>query len=362
MSLLLLCLCNYFMNKHEHLKQADYTFQRGNRDLAKKYLSDFLSAHPHDEAGWMLMARVETEKENKIQCYERVLKINANNNEARIGLARLKSIRPTLPRPDHINASIWHPPKQNKNARRTTWAVVIMIFLFATTTLVVARNNPESKVSKMLGVATPALYGEPSLANNIAPQTRAQVSATYPQYAPLVDALINFAIQNSESGMEGAPERPGAGIIVSDKAGLEAKTTLEKALPQPGSLSSATITEQQITSWLVMEMKNNPDLPLNDIQVYLRDGKIQIWGMVNGNENSTSALIVGMIKIDSNKQPYFEIESLQIGQQIIPDLLLSQVESWLNQLLVEEINSQVPGLEMMNVNVTNGLITVSGMR
>lgn len=349
------------MNKQELCKQADYTFQRGNRELAKKYLSEFLSACPNDEAGWMLMGRIEEEKENKIQCYERVLKINANNNEARIALARLQSISPTLPKPDQINANIWQSPKPYKNTLRAALAVVIVIFLFGATTLVVARNNPESKVAKILAIATPTLYGA-SLADDIAPQTRAQVSAEYPQYAPLVDALISFAIQNSESGMEGAPERPGAEIVVSDKAGLEAKTELEKALPQPGSLSSATITEQQITSWLALEMKNSPDLPLSDIQVYLRDGKIQVWGMVNGKENSTSALIVGTIKINNNKQPYFELESLQIGQQIIPGLLLSQVESWLNQLLLEGINSQIPGLELMNVNVTKGLITVSGMR
>ncbi len=351
------------MTKQELLKQADYIFQRGNRELAKKYLSGFLSAHPNDEAGWMLMAHIEAEKENKIHCYERVLEINADHNEAKIGLARLKSISPTLPKPDHINVNIWQSPsKPYKNPLRTILAVVVVLFLFGTTTLVVARNNPESNVAKMFAVATPTLYGEPSLANDIAPETRAQVSVTYPQYAPLVDALINFAIQNSESGMEGAPERPGAEIATSDKTGMEAKTALKNALPQPGSLSSATITEQQITSWLVMEMKNSPDLPLSEVQVYLRDGKIRVWGIVNGKENSTSALIVGMINIDNNKQPYFEIESLQIGQQIIPDLLLTQMESWLNQLLVEEINSQVPGLELMNVNVTNGLITVSGMR
>ena len=351
------------MNKQELLKQADYNFQRGNRELAKKHLSEFLSAHPHDESGWMLMARVEAENENKIQCYQRVLKINANHNEAKIGLARLKSISPTLPRPGQIKTNPWQTPsKPYKSILRAISAVVIAIFLFGTTTFVVARNNPESKVAKMLAVATPTLYGDLSLANDVAPQTRAQVGATYPQYAPLVDVLINLAIQNSANGMEGAPERPGAEIATSDNTGLEAKLALESALPQPGSLSSVIITEQQITSWLALEMKNSPDLSLRDVQIYLRDGKIQVWGMVNGKENSTSALIVGMIKIDNDKQPYFEIESLQIGQQTIPSLLLVQVESWLNQLLAEAINSQVPGLELMNVNVTNGLITVSGMR
>ena len=35
------------MNKQELLKQADYTFQRGNRELAKKYLAELLTKYPN---------------------------------------------------------------------------------------------------------------------------------------------------------------------------------------------------------------------------------------------------------------------------------------------------------------------------
>jgi hypothetical protein len=111
-----------------------------------------------------------------------------------------------------------------------------------------------------------------------------------------------------------------------------------------------------------MEMKNSPDLPLSNVQVYLRDDKIQIWGMVAGSKSSTSALVVGNIGIDSNKNPVIGVESMQIGKQTIPGVLVSQMESWLNQLLIEEINKQAPGLQIMNIKVTNGLITISGMR
>jgi hypothetical protein len=188
------------------------------------------------------------------------------------------------------------------------------------------------------------------------------MNENYPQYAPLVDALIGFAVNSADSGLDGAPERPGAPILPSDAAGVEAKTALENALPQPGSLSSATLTERQLTSWLVMEMKNNPDLPLSDVQVYLRDNKIQIWGMVTGSNDSTAALIVGSLGIDPNKYPSIGIESVQIGTRTIPEALSSQLETWLTQMLVEEINTQIPGLQVMNINLSNGLVTVSGMR
>ena len=162
--------------------------------------------------------------------------------------------------------------------------------------------------------------------------------------------------------MDGAPARPGAEIIASDSVGDEARKLLETSLPKPGSLTSLTLSEQQLTSWLAMQMQNSPDLPLSNIQVYLRDDKIQIWGTVVGASNSTSALIVGNLEIDDNKNPVLGIESIQIGQQTMPGILVSQTQSWLNQLLLDEINQQTPGLKIMSVSISSGSITISGMR
>lgn len=349
------------MNKQELLKQADYNYQRGNRELAKKYLSDLIAAYPNEEAAWLLLAKVVEEKERKIECYKRALKINPANNETRIALIRIDSSSPTLPLNGRLSITPAQPQKTYKNTLRAILASIVALFIFGTTTLVVARNNPESKVAQLLIKATPTVYGS-SIESDIASKTRADVSLKYPQYAPLVDALIQFAVENSNSGMEGAPERPGDPIMTSDNVAMEAKAILANSIPQPGALSSVTITEQQITSWLAMEMKNNPDLPLSEIQVYLRGGQVQIWGMVSGSADATSALLTGIISIDANDQPVFTLESMQIGQQTVPTILLSQAEGWLNQMLAEKINSEIPGLRLMNVNVTNGLITVSGMR
>jgi hypothetical protein len=350
------------MNKQELLKQADYTFQRGNRKLAQKYLADLLTHYPNDESAWMLMARMVEEHERKVECYERVLKINPNNAEAKLGLGRIKSPDKTLPLRGFANSPVPLPVSNSiKNVVRTFAIVAVLVTIFGTSTYVVALNNPESSMAKMIIPATPTALAQP-LADNIAAQTRAQVSAQYPQYASLVDALISLAVSNAKNGMEGAPERPGAQIVPSDVAGAEAKISLENTLPQPGSLSTATLTELQITSWLAMEMKNSPDLPVQDVQIYLRNGEIQIWGIIKGSDNETSALAAGMVNIDSNGQPVLKIASLQIGQQVIPTILLSQAETWLNQYLSEKINEQTPGLKVMNVNISNGLITMSGMR
>jgi len=350
------------MNKQELLKQADYTFQRGNRELAKKYISDILTDHPEDEQAWMLLARVVDEKERKVQCFERVLKINPKNEEAKLAIVRVRSsIDPTLPLPRQIKP-IQPQPQPYRNVVRGAVIAVLAVLFFGTTGFVIARTNPDSQIAKVFALATPTVLNSTPLSDDVAPQTRAEVSEAYPQYAPLVDALLGFALENAKTGMEGAPERPGDAIITSDSSGLEAMSILTNSLPQPGSMTSVTITEQQLTSWIAMEMKDSPDLPLNDIQIYLRDGKVQIWGMVTRGENSTSALVVGEVSIDENKYPYFKIESMQIGQQIVPGLFLSQMEAWLNQSLGDAISKNAPGLQLVSLKVTSGLITVSGTR
>jgi tetratricopeptide (TPR) repeat protein len=349
------------MNKQELLKQADTNFQRGNRKLAEKYLAEVLRTHPTDEPAWILLAKVVEEKERKIECYERALQLNPNNTEVRLALARLKYPNKTLPKSKIINETHWNAPRPRGNGLRVLAIVAVVLFGLGSTTYVIARNNPDSAVAKLIIPPTTEPFVS-VLADDVAAQTRSDISAKYPQYLPLVDALIDLALSNAETGMEGAPPRPGAEIIPSNSIAEEARAIIQKSMPKPGSLASVSLSEQQLTSWLATELQNNPDLPLSDIQVYLRDDKIQLWGMVAGSSNSTSALIVGNMMIDSNGNPLIRLESMQIGQTVIPGLLLSQAESWLNQALTDEVNKQAPGLKVMNISINSGLLTMSGMR
>jgi len=353
------------MNKQELLTQADYTFQRGNRDLAKKYLADLLNAYPEDEPAWMLLARVVEEKERKVEIYKHILTINPRNEEAKLALVRVQAtVNPTLPLPKQIKAQAQAQAKLNplRNMMRGVVIAVVLVLLFGTTTYVIARNNPNSPVAQVFSLQTDEVAESSNLADDIAPQTRAEISKMYPQYASLVDTLLAFAVDNANDGMEGAPERPGDPIVTSDSVGDSARVKLQNGLPQPGSMSTVTLTEQEITSWLALEMKNSPDLPLSDVQVYLRDGSVQVWGMVVGNENSTSALIVGELQVSGNQQPHLKLESVQIGQQEVPGILIAQIETWLNQALTDAINTNAPGLNLVSAKVTSGLVTVSGTR
>ena len=351
------------MNNQELLKQANYTFQRGNRELAQKLLAELLTQHPNDEAGWMLLARVVAKKERKIECYERVIKLNPNNVEAKIELVRAQFPGHTYDMKRGIvldNSS--QLSKRFKLLMRSSFAVMAILLMLASTTFVIAKNNPQSAVAKLFISSTPIPNGQSPGTGDVASKTRADVEEKYSQYAPLVDTLIGFAVDSAENGMDGAPTRPENQMSVSDQTGKQASSILENALPQPGSSSSVSLSQQQVTSWMALELKNNPDLPVHDVQVYFKNGQVQVWGVVEGQSNSTSMLAIGTVEIGSNGNASFNIESLQIGQKQVPSILLSQAESWLNQLTVEEINKQAPGLRITRVDIGGGVITISGTR
>lgn len=347
------------MNRNELFKLADTNFQRGNRDLAGEYLAELLTRFPDDESAWMLLARVVEEKERRVECYERVLEINPKNIQASRLLEHLKAQEKTLP------LKFTSPSKTFSNRTKTILrgaaVLTTLLAILGTSAFVAARNNPQSEVAQLIIPASPTPLAN-ALDDELAAETRASISASYPQYAAYADALIAMAVSNANNGMDGAPERPGTEIIASEAAGRNAKEAFQRSLPQPGTLTSATFTEQDLTSWLALSLNEHADLPMQNVQVYLQNDAVQIWSIIQGRDNQTSSLLTLDVEVDPNGMPSLKIVSFQIGSQSVPEILLSQAEGWLNQLLTEKINEQAQGLKLMNVNISSGLITVSAMR
>lgn len=354
---------NRHMLNNDQLTQAGKAFQQGDKLTAQKLLAQLITREPYNESAWMLMAHVVAGKERKVECYERVIKLNPNNIDAKEDLVRLQFPGYTFDAQRGIVVeSSSQLSKRFKFLMLSSFAMLAILLVLASTTFAIAKNNPKSAVANLFISSTPTPDGQYPGAGDVALKTRAEVKEKYPQYVTLVDALIGFAMDGAGNGIEGAPARPGNHMAVSDQMGKQVRSILEKALPQPGSSSSVKLGQQQVTSWMALELKNSPDLPVHDVQVYFQNGQVQVWGIVEGQTNSTSALAIGTVEIDSNDNASIQIESVQIGQKQIPSILLSQAGSWLNQLLVEEINKQAPGLRITRIAIGGGVIAISGTR
>ena len=79
------------------LEQAAAYIKAGDTENGKKLLLDVLKQNPRDENAWLWMSKCVTSKEQKRDCFQRVLQINPNNQFAQEGLKRLDSVQNKQP-------------------------------------------------------------------------------------------------------------------------------------------------------------------------------------------------------------------------------------------------------------------------
>jgi hypothetical protein len=88
------------------LRRAQAYLQAGRPQLARPMLVEYVRQFPTSEEGWLLLSQAVTEQQQKIDCLQRVLRINPANAEAQTRLKRLLAPPdeppPIVPLPPHI--------------------------------------------------------------------------------------------------------------------------------------------------------------------------------------------------------------------------------------------------------------------
>ena len=79
------------------LEQAVALIRAGNIAEARTILIEVLKQNPGDDYAWLCMTLCVTEVEQKRYCFQKVLKLNPQNEHAIAGLARLNN--PVVPPP-----------------------------------------------------------------------------------------------------------------------------------------------------------------------------------------------------------------------------------------------------------------------
>jgi peptide/nickel transport system permease protein len=150
-------------------KKAQGAIQKGDREGARLALKALILQNPQNEQAWFWMAQLVEDKEQKIDCLERVLQINPNNSTAKQWLERIKPsgdthtppfptakttvtppfvtsqddesipadevyTPPPTPEPADQTPAFWSPPKYTKSdidlskdlpRRRPNWSLIL---------------------------------------------------------------------------------------------------------------------------------------------------------------------------------------------------------------------------------------------
>ena len=160
----------------------------------------------------------------------------------------------------------------------------------------------------------------------------------------------------------GGPVYPTPGIPVSTEAVGELQSSLETAVAE-GAVSgqiTVIITEPQLTSYLYYKLQSQPQRLIENPQVYLRDGQLQVYGTVSrGYFQATSGIIL-KAGVDDQGQLMIELISADFGPLPVPDGLLEIITATIQEAYTGALGPVATGFRLQSITIADGTMTIIG--
>lgn len=127
-----------------------------------------------------------------------------------------------------------------------------------------------------------------------------------------------------------------------------------------GSLT-ITITDEEITSLVVLRALANREepLPVSDIQVYFRNGRVEIYATVQVKSLTLPGLVAFTIDA-ADGQATVILEEVTLGPLPAPQSVLDSLTDTLNQTLEENIQVDGQKITISDVQIGEGEMIVTG--
>ena len=155
---------------------------------------------------------------------------------------------------------------------------------------------------------------------------------------------------------------PTPQVVISTAAATEFVENIEKAAATAisGGQVTLTITEQQLTSAAMLELQSQQEFPVQDFQIRLRDGQIQISGKVQQEGFSLPLSIILEVSADTGGNLHSNVVSAKLGPFPIPEDILNQMTEQLDQMIISQLAASGKKLVVEQITIAEGTMTVTG--
>jgi hypothetical protein len=143
---------------------------------------------------------------------------------------------------------------------------------------------------------------------------------------------------------------------------LEDQLKATLASSELNSEVTITITQQQLNSLIAAEMANEPNSPIQNPQVVLTGGQMEIYGTVDQAGFSVDSKTIARPGISADGNPSLEVISIQLGPVAAPDALKEQVDTMVDAALQDYLSENANRFKITNIAITEGQMTVTGQR
>jgi uncharacterized protein YpmS len=121
-----------------------------------------------------------------------------------------------------------------------------------------------------------------------------------------------------------------------------------------------TVTESQLTTTMTEKMSQQSEMTLQNPQVLLRDGQIQITGQYTQSFLTVPVNISMVPEIDANGRLNIRVTSAELGSVQAPQSFTDSLSSTINDNLASAYNPSEAGVRVTNVTIADGIMTITG--
>ena len=178
----------------------------------------------------------------------------------------------------------------------------------------------------------------------------------------LLSLLAVALIQLACTVFVGGPAYPANQIAVSTEAVDSLKQQLQAAqtsAAQNGTLT-LTINETQITSLLANYLDSQTDPLIQNPQVTLRNGEIQVYGKVSKGNFEANVRIVLKASVDAEGNQAITVSSTDFGPLPAPTGLNDTISALIDQAFTGSFGPAATGLRLESINIADGSMTITG--
>jgi hypothetical protein len=178
--------------------------------------------------------------------------------------------------------------------------------------------------------------------------------------------LLTVIVLNSLACRLGADrtQKPVETIPVSTEAVAALEQKLQDSVEQAeqGNPVEITISEAEITSLIALRFSEQTEMTVTNVQVYLRDDKVQMYGNVLVGEVEVPVVVFFEPQVNSSGQLHLILLSFAMGPFEVPDTLKETIQRQVDQLMTDMIRQSGGSFFIESVTIADGNLTLRGYR
>ncbi len=123
-----------------------------------------------------------------------------------------------------------------------------------------------------------------------------------------------------------------------------------------------TVNESQLTSMAALELESDPDIPLSNPQIYLRDGQVMLLASLTQNQIAVPLEIVLEISTDGQGKPEYKIVRGQVGPLPVPETIMNRLTDRLDQIIANRTTIDNQPVFIESITIGEGDLTIRGYK